>query len=494
MNLLERAARIWRRLPPRQRGLFALGGVGFLVLFIAVLTWAMRPEYGVLYSNLDPADAGTIIDRLKSDNVSYQLRDDGRTVLVPAKSVHELRLNMAGAGLPSSGTGYEILDNSKLGWTDLVQKVQNRRALEGEIARTIQTLHEIQSARVHLAIPEPTLFASQEKPTTASVVLQLKPGARLNPGQVRGIVHLVSSSVEGLLTENVTLLDSQGTLLSSPAADPLAGGTSDQLGIVRDVEDTLTQKVETLLDTVLGPGKSVVRIAVKMDFEHTETTLESFDADNPVVRSEQKSAVTDPDGNKTETGTTNYEISKRVERKTGPPGVIDRLTASVFVDGTYQTADDGTQTYVPRSTEEMAKFENIIKTALGFDAKRGDQLTVENIAFDNSAQQTEREEQVKDRKMEMLLQVGGRVGSVVVAVLVLFLFLRALRRSSVFASGSSSVALESGGRSLDRATHVLDRPESTEADRIRQRVLQLGREKPEEVSRLLRAWLREDAS
>ncbi|MCA9754480.1 MAG: flagellar M-ring protein FliF [Candidatus Eisenbacteria bacterium] len=488
--MLERLREFWGRLSQNQRILLGSLGAAFVALMIFVMTWAAKPEYAVLYANLETADASVIVDRLRGDNVPYEVDGGGGTIKVPQDRVHDLRLSLAADGLPSSGTGYELLDSSKLGWTDFVQKFQHRRALEGEIARTIQTLAEIQSARVHLVIPEPSLFIEEEKPATASVVLQLKSGARVQPGQIAGIVHLVSSAVEGLSPDQVTLLDTAGHLLSAPNADPLLGVSSDQLALVQKKEEEMTEKVQSLLETVLGRGKSVTRIAVEMDFEKTESTIESFDADNPVVRSETTTNATGQTGEKTETGTTNYEISKRIEHKTKPAGLVSRITASVFVDGNYEDGPNGEKVYVPRTDEEMAKFQNIIRTAIGFDDARGDQLTVENIAFDNSAEEDERRDMVNSQRMQMLLQVAGRVGSIALVGLVLFMAVRMVRRSQLF---NPPPPVEVEPEVLDKDNPLLVK-KPKEAEIMRGRIVELARQKPEEVSRILRTWLREEAS
>jgi flagellar M-ring protein FliF len=458
---------------------------------ISLAVWAGRPQYGILFANLDPADGSAIIDRLRSDKVPYRVQDGGRTILVPEDKVYETRLSMAGNGLPGSGTGYEILDTNKLGWTDFVQKFQYRRALEGEIARTIQTLQEIQAARVHLVTPEPSLFVSEQKPATASVVLRLKPGAVLNGSHVQGIVHLVSSAVEGLAPECVTVIDTRGNLLSRPSSDPLLGASSDQIGLTRGVEEQLTGKVQSLLETVLGPGKSVVRIAAEMDYEKAERTVESYDAENPVIRSEQKQDESKSDGSRSESSTTNYEISKTVEHRIEPVGRIKRLTASVFVDGTYKSLPKGQKEYVPRGPDEMQKFQNIIKTALGFDATRGDQLTVENIAFDTTSLEQERKEMEQSQRWNLLSALGGRLVTAAVLVVLLLMLMQGLKRMKPSAVGPAGRRVN---LQADAPLELLPEgpKENPRLVQIQKKVQSLAQENPENVARLLRVWLREE--
>jgi len=489
MDLMSRLGAFWRRLTPNQRVLFGSLGAGLVLLVGLLINWAAQPEYGVLFANLEPSDGSSILDRLRSDKVPYQVKDGGRTILVPQSKVYETRLSLAGQGLPGSGTGYELLDTNKLGWTDFVQKLQYHRALEGEIARTIQTLDEVSAARVHLVMPEPSLFTSEEKPTTASVVLRMKPGARLAAGQVRGIVHLVSSAVEGLKPDNVTILDVMGNLLSQPRQDPLIGATSDQIALVHGLEEQLTGKVQTLLETVLGPGKSVVRIAAEMNFEKKESTTEQYDADNPVVRSEEKTNQTGSDGQRTESATTNYEISKKTEHVSSPTGVIKRLTASVFVDGSYKEAGKGQREYVPRSPEELKKYENIIRTAIGFDATRGDQLTVENVAFDTSLMDRERKEMEKSERMQLFMQLGGKLGSLVLVLALLLFLVRLMRRAPGVETRTGGVDVTVGGGPAGLLE--LGPPPNSEYALVQEKLVALSKEQPEDLSRLIRIWLRE---
>jgi len=503
MEALNRLGVFWRRLPPNQRLLLGTLAAAFAVTVVSLTFWVSRPEYGTLFGGLDPADGSAIVDRLRADKVPYKVEDGGRTILVPENRVYETRLLLAGNGLPGSGTGYEILDTNKLGWTDFVQKLQYRRAMEGEIVRTIETLQEIQAARVHLVIPEPSLFIQEEKPATASVVVRLRAGARLQPAQVQGIVHLVSSAVEGLQPEYVTVLDTRGNLLSRPSADPLLGATADQISLTRGLEEQLTQKVQGLLEAVLGPGKSVVRIAAEMDFQKAERTTESFDAENPVIRSEEKSDETTADGGHSEQSTTNYEISKTVEHVVAPLGEVRRLTASVFVDGTYRPLPKGEREYVPRSPDEMQKFSNIIRTAIGFDAGRGDQLTVENIAFDTSVLDQERKEMEKSQRWQIGTQVGGKLLTVLLVAGLLAIILRTLRglRRVEPAHGVPVLAAAAGGggASPERRIEVppltempqvmLDNPR---AELIQRKIQYLATESPDNLARLIRAWLKEE--
>jgi flagellar M-ring protein FliF len=493
MDWTRRMSQVWQRLNPNQRLLIGTLGAAFVILVVSLAVWSGRPHFAVLFANLDPGDGSSIVDQLRTRKIAYKVEDGGRTILVPEPKVYETRLLLAGNGLPGSGSGYEILDSNKLGWTDFVQKLQYRRALEGEIARSIQTLEEVQSARIHLVQPEPSLFVEKEKPATASVVLRLKSGTRLSPAHVQGIVHLVSSAVEGLQPENVTLIDTRGNLLSAPQADQAIGATADQITIQRGLEEQLTNKVQSLLEAVLGPGKSVVRISAEMDFRVAERTVESYDAENPVVRSEETRSETGADGTKSESATTNYEISRTMETMRVPSGTIKRLTASVFVDGTYRALPKGVKEYAARTPEEMQKFDGIIKNALGFDATRGDRLTVENVAFDTSVLDQEKKEMEKSDRMRLLVQVGSRV---LTGAVLLFLFLALLKAAKRMRPAEG--ARGSVGRNFDHTVAgelpaLREVPENPRAVMIQNRIQELSRTSPDGLGRLLRSWLHEES-
>ncbi|MCK4412062.1 MAG: flagellar M-ring protein FliF [Candidatus Eisenbacteria sp.] len=489
MPTLEQVRRIWQRLPGSQRLFIGVVLVALVGIIIFVSSWASRDEYGVLYANLAPEDAGEIVDRLNSQGVAYKLTQGGQTVLVPRPEVYELRLSLASAGLPqASGQGYELLDSNKMGWTDFVQKLQFRRALEGEIARTIQTLDAVQQARIHIVMPEPSLFVEEERLPTASVMIKVRAGERLADAEVQGIVRLVAAGVEGLQPAQVTVIDTSGRLLSrSQGQDSLLGVTNDQLELTRTVEEGLARKAESALQEVLGPRRAVVRISAVLDFERAETTREIFDHQNPVVRSEQRNEQTSSESGTTETSTTNYEISKTIEHIVDTPGSITRLSAAVFVDGTYETTPEGGRTYVPRDSEQMQKLTALIKTAIGFDTQRGDELTVENIAFNDTDTQRTVQELEKNERFEMIQKVGGVAVSAVLALgalLVLWRLFSRARAGLAQAGQSSRFELEEDGAGLNK-------PRDPQAVRIERQLRQMSHQPPEVIASVVRAWLQE---
>ncbi len=399
-----------------------IGGFAYLI------SWSGRPEYQNLYANLSAEDAGLIVERLKGQKIPYRLVANGSCIQVPAENVHELRMVMASEGLPQgAGVGFEVFDNAKLGMTEFMQNVNYQRALQGELSRTINQIDEIESSRLHLVMPEQTLFVEAERPASASVVLKLKPGRRLNPNQIQGIVHLVSSSLSGLEPENVTVVDNRGKLLAGrDDASSDQALSSDQFMYQRRMETTLENRVKTMLEEVLGPNKAIVRVSCDLDFVRHEETEEKFLPDNQVVRSEQLfNETTTGQGHlpvgvpgvssNTEEGsigtdvnrppaisnrdstvfqkhdqTKNYEIGKVVSRKIMPFATLQRVSAAVIVDGSYapvatkkKKAEPEWQ-YVARGPEEMQQFERIVKRAINFSEARGDAVEIQNIPFETA--------------------------------------------------------------------------------------------------------------
>ena len=272
-----------------QRMIILIALAGSIAGLVAVGLWTQQPDMQVLFSNLAPDDAGAIVDKLKDSKVPYETSGGGTTILVPSAQVHDLRLELAGQGLPhGGGVGFEIFDRSTLGMSEFVQKLNYRRALQGELARMIAQMPEVERARVHLAMPERRLFATEQDRARASVVLSLRGGQMLAKAQVQGIVHLVSSSVEGLQARDVTVVDGHGQLLSNASNDETAGLTGSQLEYQRTVEKDIETRIQSMLERIVGTNKAVVRVSSQLDFRKVETTEERFDPNGQVVRSEQR--------------------------------------------------------------------------------------------------------------------------------------------------------------------------------------------------------------
>lgn len=392
----------WNGLDSGARLQIAAMTIAFIVAVTVTFTFILKPTYETLYVGLDPAEAGQVVEKLKEDKIPYKLDNGGTTVSIPRKDIYDVRLKMASEGIPRSGTvGYEIFDKTNLGMTDFLQKVNYRRALEGELSKSICSIAEVKAARVHLVIPEPRLFMEDKKEATASIILHLNGARSLSERQVEGIAYLVSSSVEGLRPENVTILDPSGRLLSNKNyGDGVGALTSSQMEIQRNVESYLESKARSMLDPVIGQGKSVVTISAQLNFEQVEKTMENYDPDNLAIRSEERNTETaseqntKEDGkgktvsNSTENSVTNYEVTKTIQHVVSQMGNISKLSVAVVVDGSYKAVPgakekDAVPQYAPRSQEELDKITSIVKGAVGYDAERNDVFEIANVAFEN---------------------------------------------------------------------------------------------------------------
>lgn len=403
----------------RKITLFAVLGL-ILAGLITVTAISSKSEYQVLYAGLSPEDSGTILGKLKEKKILFRIGQNGSSILIPKEKVYETRMELASQGLPQGGgVGFEIFDGTKLGMSEFMQNVNYQRALQGELVRTINQIEEIESSRVHIVMASKSLFIENEAPAQASVVVKLKPQKRLKADQVKGIVHLVSSSVAGLKPEQVTIVDTFGNMLSEKikAEDFYAKARAEQLEYQDRIERSLENRVATMLEQALGPGKAIVRVASSMDFRKQEKTEERYYPDNKVSRSEQiyQETLSKPPkmpsgvpgtpaelagklgsnaagGNETATSekheqTTNYEIGKLVSKTVEPVGKMTSLSVAVLVDGSYKkvTGENGQPSYeyVARTPEEMEKLKNIVMRAVNWNGSRGDEVEVVNIPFDN---------------------------------------------------------------------------------------------------------------
>ncbi len=426
---------------------------------VAVWFWAQKPEMGLLYSNLSSEDAGAVVKKLQEGGTPYELTAAGSAVLVPSDRVYDLRLQLAGEGLPNdSGVGFEIFDQTSIGVTEFAQKVNYRRALQGELARTIGKMSGVSAARVQINMPDKSLFARQQEPATASVMVTLRSGKMLSKEQVQGIAHLVSSSVTGLDPGMVSVVDQHGKTLSETADDAALLTANSQYEYQQKFENDMRDKLLSLLEEVVGEGNAAVRVSSLLDLRRIESTEEKFDPDFQVARSEQqlKESVTGssqstpgapgvltnlPPGTQPSPQSTgqsasqkttvvsNYEISKTINKIIEPMGVIKRLSVAVMVDGTYEVTKEGDKEikkYIPRSGEEMKKFEELVKAAMGFTATRGDKLEITSVPMGldeapATAKEVAAEEEVAGPGLNILQLVKYLV--VLVAVILAFLFI-----------------------------------------------------------------------
>lgn len=422
----------WQRLTTAQKAVLSSAVILSLLALVVGIVLTTRPVFSSLYTNLSKEDAAAIGKKLEELKISYQVAPDGSTILVPKEVVAQTRLKLASEGLPLGGVGYEIFDKASYTLTDFQQKIQFKRALQGELERTIGQLQQIEQARVHLVIPEPELFEDKEKEPTASVVVKLKAGERLQPSQIKGIVHLVAHSVEGLKADNVEVIDIHGEVLSDMLEKPFA---PSKMEAQREYERHLKRSIESMLERVLGPDKAVARVTAYLDFSQKKSDSEIY---SPVVgkegipRSEQsieekfKGTGVAPGGVPGVTSnipgypgatqgeyqrreaTTNYEISKVKSHVVQAPGDVLRLSVAIMVD-TARTR------LTPRRIRDIQK---VASAAVGLDRKRGDQIEVIGMAFSTEVDDKDRAERMRAQRV-LLMKVAAIV---LLGALILFLF------------------------------------------------------------------------
>jgi len=474
---------LWGRLNPNQRVVASVVLTAVLVGLIFLTSLLRHVNYEVLYSGLDPKETGAVVGALEKNKIPYVLSAGGSTIKVPSKRIHEARIKVAGEGLPHTGVvGYEIFDKSNFGVTDFVQNINYRRALEGELTRTIQQLDEVQAARVHIVLPKAALFRENQSPPTASIMLKLHPGASLNGRQIQGITHLVASSVEGLSPSNITVIDYEGNLLSDGTGrEPVAALTATQLELQQQVDSYLERKAQSLLDQVLGPQKSIVRVTANLNFQQIEKTIEQYDPDGTVVRSEQRISQGSTEGGQGENIITNYEIDKTLEHIVENTGNIDKLSIALIVDPIVTDKGGGVRN---RSPEEIERISTIVKNAVGFVDGR-DQFEVSSLPFDRSHLAREQELLDKAAKRERRNSIMHKLEKVlilIVGLLILNLILKKIAKAVDLRrvpATSRAGADEQKRLEIDKKNKML-----IEASNI-------ARQKPYEAAKLIKTMLEE---
>ena len=515
VNAINQFTRVFQRMTQKQRIMMGVVVVSAIALILVLVTVLNKPSYGTLFSNLNPQDASKIVDKLKERNVPYVLEDDGKTIQVPKQQIYDLRLSFAGEGLPQSSViGYEIFDRTNLGVSDFVQKINYRRALEGELARTILQLDEVEAARVHIVVPEKALFKEDERPATASIVLKLKTGKPLKQNVIQGIAHLVASSVEGLDAPNVTIVDSRGVLLSeSSKPNSLSALSSTQYEVQQKVESYLSSKVQSMLESAVGMGNALVQVSADLDFRQVERTMEEYDPDKTAIRSEQiteeKTPTSDsaPAGSRNNT-VTNYEVNKTVEHIVEDVGAVKRLSIAAMINGVQKTVETNGQktvNYTPRKQEEMDQLSEIVKRAVGFNAQRGDEVSVVNMQFGQPAD--EGDFVYKNTPWSDWYDLAEKI-FLVIAMLAAVLIIRSLLNrvrtrvnsmpeyeETFVTDQKQTVAGALPHRKTNISLPAAEEEISEEAllrEEKRKRISDYMKEKPDDAVRLLKVWLAED--
>jgi flagellar M-ring protein FliF len=473
--------------PPARRAVIAGVGIGSLVVVLAVAWWIQRPLYRPLFTNLAQQDAAAITDALRAEKVSFQLEDGGRAVLVPADRLYELRLVLASRGLPEGGgVGFELFDRQTLGQTDFVQRLNYQRALQGELARTIGGLAGVEAARVHLALPERSLFVGEDRQPSASVVVKLAPGRTISAAQIDGIVHLVAASVEGLVADAVTVVDENGHRLTADRGGVASGGApGGALEAQATIERQLAERIETMLAAVVGRDKAIARVAATLDLARVERTEESYDPDRTALRTQRTSreetaasrATAEPEAPASlhRDESQSFEVSKVVSHTIAPAGVVKQLSIAVLIDGAYTTSEGGERVFTARPPQELDRLRELVKSAVGFSEARGDRVEIASVPFQtDTAPAGEGKFAALGRWVPAVLT---RLVAAAFVAAVLFWFVRPLLTT-----------LAARGRGAPPASL----PE-TAVTRLVQENLMLAQQDPERAARLVREWLQESA-
>lgn len=533
---------------PASRQLMLLVGMAAAVaLGVAVVLWSRGPNWGLLYAGLGQQDAAAVTQALQSTNTPYQLGNDGTSIMVPASDLAAIRLRLAGQGLPQ-GTATNTLPqaDSPFGMSDLAERTRYQQMLETDLGNTIGSLQGVRGARVHLALAKPSAFIRDSREASASVLVTLYPGRQLDASQVAAIVHLVAASVPDLDAKQVSVIDQQGQLLTGSDPDSAAAVGDSRLRLATRMENTYAQRIEELLTPLVGPGKVHAQVFVDLDFSQTEKATETFDHDHPALRSEQTSSEHHADGSvagggvpgalsnqppvmtaqptaanpnaggktaavpatataqagtgdSSSSATRNYELDRTISHTSDPAGRLARLSVAVVVDNKTVSSDKG-DTSVPFTPQEIEHFTQLAKNAVGFDAARGDSVSVINQAF-RPLPAADAPEQLplwqRPGALDLLKQAIGVLIALVVAFGLLRPLLKGLLRSA------PQPALAGAGRVPTVSVRVAD-DEGDERNRLGGPAQVLGYEQkvglarrmvsddPRQVAQVVKNWVGED--
>jgi flagellar M-ring protein FliF len=515
-----------------QRAVVIVGVLALAMGAFALSRWVSQPSWTPIYGNLSGSDANAVVEQLTADGVKYKLTDGGSTILVPQSQVYAERIALSGKGLPAgdNGDGWSLLDKQGITATDFQQNVAYQRALDGELAKTLEAMNGVNAAVVHLAIPKKDVFATEQDKTTASVLLSLAPGTTLSGEQIRSVTNLVSGSVQGLAVGDVTVTDQTGKMLSSPTqgAAGSAAAASETDAQTANYENRLSGAVQQVLDQVVGPGHSVVRVNAQLDFNNTDTTSKSYAAPSPTAPPLSQATVNEQfSGNGANTGgtlgqilptpvvtgtsggaysrqqsTVNNSVDETVQRQQTAPGQVKRLTVAVVLDS--KTA----------GALNPGQIQQIVANSVGLDPTRGDSVQVDQLPFDTTAAvaaQKELAQATRAAKTAQYIDLGKKAGLALIVVIVLIVLMR--RRGKKDAAlidaqasdlppgvglllnpgngqiGPAALGAGPGGSQLAIAQEAV-----ANGDKIRSDVAALIDNQPDDVAQLLQGWLTEGRS
>jgi flagellar M-ring protein FliF len=511
MGLFDKINAVWQKVGLVQRALLTALVLTCVLTIVLLTRWAARPEMQLLFGNLSLEQASKIADKISEQNIPYEIRGGGSSIFVPAEKVHELRALAAREGLlPRSGEpGYEIFDNEKLGVSPLVQKMNYNRALQGELARTIQVFDGVQSARVHIVRPEQTLFTGSEQKASASVMIQLKPGWRLSPSTVAAITNLVAGAVEGLSPEQVTVADSQGHILTQAGKlDPHAAGANTYLEYQNAVETEMANRLQQALERVLGPNRSTVMVKASLDMNSESIVRKTYEKGIPVEETiDETSTIKQPaqggeEGSsapasteKKGTTTTQYQLPETITTQTKIPGRVTAWSVSVIVDLSKPTAENPASGTDQTSQSPSPETENallmsvedvkeIIRTAIGPELLSEQNLTVKHVPFYRPPVEVIPAGPNWDRWIEIARQSSMGILAVS-ALLVLRIFTRAAVKAAAQPAANPDMML--GGGTAPMLPAGLDSPAA-----MRRMIAAQLQQNPEQVRSLFSSWLAEE--
>jgi len=503
----ESAREYFNKLDKNKKIIYVSGAVLLLTVIIIVLV-VSQPRYSSLYTNMSTQDAASVAAYLKDKKISYQLSDGGTTILVPDAQKYDIRLDLANNNLPKGNiVGFESFDTTHFGETQSEQKVRYIAALQGELERTISSIDGVSDVRVHIVEPDPALFAQDQKNATAAVLLKMKPGYSMQDSQVLGITKLVSGGVEGLKPENISVIDSQGNVLSDNLTTGTQSGgqlSTSQMQVKQNYQNQLQKSVQSMLENIVGPGKVVVRASADLNFDQVEINQESY-GDKQLrsnqVTSESSSGGTGAQGQpgtssnipgyqqstsglgagqyiKTDK-TSNYEIDKTTTHRLVAPGQLNHLSISVIING-------------KGDAQQQKNVEDMVSSATGINPTQGDKVTVAYMPFDTSTADLVKKDEAASNLRSNLI-IGGAVLLGLIVALLLFWFLRRYQDQEKIEYPGEGVpvknllaASKSGGEEVELS------PEDKEKAQVLEQLRKMAHDKPNETIEVLRSWLSND--
>ncbi len=499
MNFFQKISAIWQKVSLVQQALLIAIVLTFIIIGALLTHWARRPDMRVLYQQLSPEEASRITEKISEKDIVYELRNGGTTIYVPKEKVYQLRLDMAREGLPvGEQGGYKIFDKEKIGVSPFVQSVNLKRALQEELAKSIQIIDGVVHARVHIVTSERTLFISEFGKPTASVVLRLKPGYRLSALNIAAITHLVSGSVGGLTSENVTVIDSQGRLLSSRSDQIMASGAGTVQDYRERVEQNLANKVEEMLTTVLGPGRATVRVSAVIDMNSVTTVTEKLEPKG-VASKEDIITISEPmpgtpsaagepaipgGTKKDETVNTEYEIGKTVKQEIILPGQIKSLSVAAFVDLSVADANEAASTGSSALIMELTEVEEIIRNALGL--RQADALKVVNVKFHRLDVGSMIDEEPSSWPRYMAIVRHASLGIMAVCALLVLRIFKGAKKKAAATAGTGQLPGAEGSVGL-----LPSEAGKSESLVLRKQIANALQRNPEQAKQLFSSWLEE---